>query len=193
MMAVGEIVLVRHGQTEWSANGRHTSYTEIDLTARGEAQARALAGALAGWRFVAVWSSPRRRALRTAELAGLPVSTVDSDLAEWHYGEYEGLTTPQIRATRPDWDLWTDGCPDGEAPGQVAERADRVLARVRPLLADGDVALVGHGHTSRAIGARWVEQPVAFGGRLRLDTGTLSVLGHEHGRTALDRWNSPVS
>jgi probable phosphoglycerate mutase len=187
------IVVVRHGETAWSASGRHTSYTEVELTADGERQARAVGAALAEQPFTAVLCSPRRRASRTAELAGLRVSEVDGDLAEWDYGEYEGVTTPQIRATRPGWDLWTDGCPGGESPAQVSARADRVLARVRPLLDAGDVALVGHGHMSRAVAARWVEQPVAFGGRLRLSTGTVSVLGHEHERPTVDRWNAPVS
>jgi probable phosphoglycerate mutase len=187
------VVLVRHGETPWSASGRHTSYTEVDLTAAGERQARALGAALAVRSTAAVLCSPRRRALRTAELAGLPVSEVDDDLAEWGYGEYEGVTTPQIHATRPAWDLWTDGCPGGESPAQVSARADRLLAGVRPLLDAGDVVLVGHGHMSRAVAARWVEQPVAFGGRLRLATGTVSVLGYEHERPAVDRWNAPVS
>src|SRR5690348_1078377 len=157
MVGVGAIVLVRHGQTEWSASGRHTSYTDIDLTPEGERQAWALARAFTGRVFAAVLCSPRRRALRTAELAGLPVSDVDNDLVEWDYGEYEGLTTARIHQTRPGWNLWTDGCPGGESPAQVAERADRLLARVGPALERGDVALIGHGHMSRAIGARWVD------------------------------------
>jgi len=186
-------VLVRHGQTEWSANGRHTSRTDLDLTGAGVRQAEALRPVLAGRKLVAVLSSPRRRALRTADLAGLPVSTVDEDLVEWDYGEYEGLTTPEIRTTRPDWSLWTDGCPGGESPEQVGPRLDRVLDRVRPLLADGDVALVSHGHALRVLGARWVEQPVAFGARLGLDTATLSELGFEHHMESIRSWNAPVA
>jgi len=185
-------VLVRHGQTEWSANGRHTSRTDLDLTEAGVRQAEALRPVLTGRKLVAVLSSPRRRALRTAELAGITVSTVDDDLVEWDYGEYEGLTTPEIRRTRPDWSLWIDGCPGGESPEQVGPRLDRVLARVRPLLVDGDVALVSHGHALRVLGARWVEQPVAFGARLSLDTATLCELGFEHHKESIRAWNAPV-
>jgi probable phosphoglycerate mutase len=193
---MGEIVLIRHGQTEWSASGQHTSYTDIDLTPRGEQQARGLAALLAGRTFAAVWSSPRLRARRTAALAGLvgPADrhAVDEDLAEWGYGTYEGLTTPQIRAERPDWSLWTDGCPGGETPDEVGTRLDRVLARAAGRLADGDVALVGHGHASRVAGLRWVGLPVAMGGRFDLDTASVSVLGFEHGERAIQRWNLTV-
>jgi broad specificity phosphatase PhoE len=190
---VGDIVLVRHGQTEWSAIGRHTSRTDLDLTPTGERQAEAAGKALAGRRFVAVFASPRRRALRTADLAGLEVSTVVDDLVEWDYGDYEGLTTPEIRRSAPGWDLWTDGCPGGESPDQVTARLDRVLDRVRPLLADGDVALVSHGHALRVLAARWLGEPAPFGARLSLDTATLSELGHEHEREALRSWNAAVS
>jgi broad specificity phosphatase PhoE len=186
---MGEIVLVRHGQTEWSAAHRHTSYTDIDLTPAGERQARDLGARLADRAFAAVICSPRKRALRTADLAGLTVTDVDDDLVEWGYGEYEGITTDEIRRTRdPQWNLWTDGCPGGESPDQVGARLDRVLARAAGY--DGDVALVGHGHALRVAGARWVELPASGGGRLRLDTATLSVLGHEHGRRVIRRWNS---
>ncbi|MFC0531913.1 histidine phosphatase family protein [Phytohabitans kaempferiae] len=188
---MGEVVLVRHGQTEWSAAHRHTSYTDIDLTPDGERQARATGQRLAGRAFVAVLSSPRKRALRTAELAGLTVSEVDGDLAEWHYGEYEGITADEIHRTRdPHWNLWTDGCPGGESPEQVGARLDRVLAKARAAAERGDVALVGHGHALRVAGARWVDLPPAAGGKLRLDTATLSTLGHEHGRPVIRRWNS---
>jgi broad specificity phosphatase PhoE len=192
--AVAEIVLVRHGETAWSAAGRHTSYTDIDLTDRGAGHARALAGALGGRTFGAVLCSPRRRARHTAKLAGLAVTEVDDDLAEWDYGEYEGLTTAQIRDSRPDWRLWTDGAPGGEDPDRVGARLDRVLARVRPVLRAGrDVALVGHGHALRVAGARWVGLPAAAGGLLRLDTATLSRLGFEHQRPVLLTWNAPLS
>jgi probable phosphoglycerate mutase len=187
---VGDIVLVRHGQTGWSAAHRHTSYTDLPLTPEGERQAKALAGALAGRSFAAVVSSPRRRALRTAELAGLAVTAVDEDLAEWSYGRYEGLTTDEIRRTRPGWNLWTDGCPDGESPAEVGARLDRVLARVRDTA--GDVALVGHGHSLRVLGARWVGLPPAAGKLLRLDTATLSTLGYEHEWEVVLSWNAPV-
>ncbi|MEE6259950.1 histidine phosphatase family protein [Plantactinospora sonchi] len=187
---MAEIVLIRHGETTWSASHRHTSYTDLELTPDGERQAREVAGAVGGRRFAAVLASPRRRALRTAELAGLTVTEILDDLAEWNYGGYEGRTTDQIRQERPDWVLWTDGCPDGESPDQVAERLDRVLARATTLLETGDVALVGHGHSLRVAGARWIGLPASGGGRLRLDTATVSALGYEHGRPVILRWNS---
>ena len=190
---MGEVVLIRHGETEWSAARRHTSFTDLPLTSAGEQQAKALAPALAGRRFAAVFSSPRQRARRTAELAGLTISAVDDDLAEWDYGQYEGLTTEEIRRKDPNWVLWTDGCPGGESPAQVGARVDRVLMRVRPILESGDVALVGHGHTSRVVGARWIGLPPAHGRLLRLDTATLSVLGFEHEWEVLSRWNAGVS
>jgi broad specificity phosphatase PhoE len=193
MGGVAEIALIRHGQTEWSANGRHTSYTDLPLTPEGEHQAGTLGAALAGRRFAAVISSPRQRALRTADLAGLKVTDIDEDLVEWNYGEYEGIRTPEIRKTRPDWDLWRDGCPGGETPEQVGARLDRVLARARELLSEGDVALVGHGHALRVAGARWTGLPAAAGGLLALDTATLSILGYEHERQVIRHWNGPVS
>ena len=177
---MAEIVLIRHGQTEWSANGRHTSYTDLPLTEEGERQARAVAAKLAGRSFAAVLSSPRKRALHTAELAGLRVTEVTEDLAEWNYGEYEGITTKEIRAGRPGWSLWTDGCPGGESPEQAGARLDRALARARELLAGGDVALVAHGHCLRVAGARWVGLPASAGGLFKLDTATYSALGFEH-------------
>ena len=189
---MGDVYLIRHGETGWSATLRHTSYTDVGLTAAGERQAAALATALAGHRFAAVLASPRQRALRTAELAGLVVTDVDDRLAEWNYGEYEGITTADIRQHRPDWVLWTDGAPGGESPAQVGARLDGVLDRVRPLLAGGDVALVAHGHALRVLGARWIGLPPSAGGLLRLDTATLSVLGFEHDRPVLNRWNAPT-
>jgi probable phosphoglycerate mutase len=189
---MGEILLIRHGETAWSASRRHTSYTDLPLTPDGERQAHALGGFLAGRRFAAVLTSPRVRALHTAQLAGLPVTGTDDDLAEWHYGDYEGRTTADIHDDHPSWNLWTDGCPGGESPNQVGERLDRVLARVHPLLDRGTVALVGHAHSLRVLGARWVGLPPSGGGLLRLDTATLSVLGHEHGRPVILRWNQPV-
>ncbi|MFB9238229.1 histidine phosphatase family protein [Plantactinospora siamensis] len=190
---MAEIILIRHGQTEWSAAGRHTSHTDVPLTPDGERQAAALAPALAGRRFAAVLVSPRRRARHTAELAGLTVSDIEPDLAEWDYGAYEGRTTADIRAERPDWDLWSDGCPGGESPEQVAARLDRVLARAATLLDTGDVALVAHGHSLRVATARWIGLAAADGGRFRLDTGTLSALGFERDRRVLLRWNAPVA
>lgn len=189
---MGELVLLRHGATQWSVAGRHTSVTDLPLTPDGVRQAKALAGVLARYQFAAVLCSPRQRARQTAELAGLTVSTVDDDLAEWRYGEYEGITTAQILARRPDWVLWRDGCPGGESPEQVGTRLDRVLARAELAARDGDVALVAHGHSLRVAGARWIGLAVRYGGTLSLDTATLSVLGHEHGQRAIRTWNSRV-
>jgi broad specificity phosphatase PhoE len=187
---VGEIVLIRHGQTEWSAVGKHTSFTDLELTAEGEQQARVAGKRLAGRRFVAVISSPRRRARQTAELAGLRVTEVSDDLAEWNYGKYEGITTPEIWEIEPGWSLWTDGAPGGEAPEQVAARLDRVLARARTFLDDGDVALVAHGHSLRVAGARWIGLAAEYGGRLKLGTATLSILGFDHEQPAIEAWNT---
>ena len=187
---MGDLWVVRHGQTEWSAAGRHTSYTDLELTPEGERQAREAGKRLAGRKFAAVISSPRRRALRTAELAGLAVTEVTDDLAEWNYGDYEGLTSATIRETRPDWSLWTDGAPDGETPEQIAARLDRVLARARELLDEGDVALVAHGHSLRVAGARWIGLPASGGGLLKLGTATLSTLGFEHDNPVIDTWNA---
>jgi broad specificity phosphatase PhoE len=190
--AMAEIVLIRHGQTEWSANGRHTSYTDLDLTDAGLEQARQIGRRLGGRTFAAVLASPRKRAVRTAELAGLQVTETTEDLAEWNYGEYEGITTAEIRQTRPNWSLWTNGCPGGESPEQVGARADKVLAHARALLERGDVALVGHGHCLRVCGARWVDLPPRDGGLLKLDTATLSTLGFEHEvEQVIDTWNAP--
>ncbi|MET7471592.1 histidine phosphatase family protein [Micromonospora sp. NPDC005686] len=189
---MNEILLIRHGETAWSAAHRHTSYTDLELTPDGERQAAALAPLLAGRRFARVLSSPRRRATRTAELAGLTVDAIEPDLAEWNYGEYEGRTTADIQRERPDWSIWTDGGPGGESPHQVGDRLDRVLGRVTALLEQGDVALVGHGHSLRVLGARWIGLPPSAGALLRLDTATLSVLGHEHGRRVVRRWNLPA-
>lgn len=187
---MADVILIRHGETEWSATGRHTSTTDLPLTERGQAQARALAASLAGHRFTAVITSPRLRARRTAELAGLTVTGVDPDLAEWDYGRLEGRTTPQIHAESPGWNLWTDGAPGGESPGQISDRVDRVLDRVRTLLPQGDVALVSHAHALRVLAARWVGLPASGGGLFRLDTATRSVLGFEHGRPVITRWNA---
>jgi broad specificity phosphatase PhoE len=156
-------------------------------------QAEALRPALAGHPFAAVWTSPRVRAVRTAELAGIPVTGVDDDLAEWNYGAYEGVTTAQILQENPKWDLWHDGCPGGESPEEVGARLDRVLARVSAALPDGDVAVVAHGHSLRVLTARWLGLPVASGALFLLETARLSTLGFEHGNHVLCRWNeTPV-
>jgi broad specificity phosphatase PhoE len=196
MGAMGELILLRHGQTEWSKSGRHTGRTDIPLTPGGEAAAKALAPALAGRPIRAAFTSPAQRAVRTAELAGLDAAP-GADLQEWDYGGYEGLTTPQIREQRPGWYLWRDGVIPGDAghPGetvdQVGTRADAVLARVRPLLAEGDVVLVSHAHFLRILTARWLRLEPAAGRLFRLDTGTLSTLGTEHGQPVMLTWNAP--
>lgn len=191
MMTMAEIVVIRHGQTTWSAAGRHTSVTDLPLTHDGEREAASLRPALAGRAFASVLVSPRVRAIRTAELAGLRVTAVDEDLAEWTYGEYEGITTAQIREKDPDWDLWRDGCPGGELPAQVGTRLDRVLDRARAVLDDGDVVLVAHGHSLRVATARWLGQEPSAGALYRLDTATISTLGFEHEQPVLTRWNAP--
>ena len=197
MAGMGELIVLRHGETEWSASGRHTGRTDIPLTARGEVAAVALAPALAWRQIVATFSSPAQRALLTAELAGLKDIKVDPDLWEWDYGGYEGLTTPEIQVGRPGWYLWRDGVIPGDAehPGetveQVAARADAVLSRVRPLLANGDVALVAHGHVLRVLTARWLQLDPDGGRLFRLDTGTYSTLGTEHGYPLIASWNLP--
>jgi probable phosphoglycerate mutase len=183
------IVLARHGETEWSASGRHTSRTDVPLTEKGREAARRLGGRLAGREFALVLTSPRSRARDTCAEAGFgDVAEVTEDLAEWDYGGYEGLTTPEIRVDRPGWLLWEDGVPGGETATQVAARADRVIERA--LAAGGDVALFAHGHILRVVGARWLGEPVRFGGRIALDTATLSELGFEHENRVLRRWNT---
>jgi broad specificity phosphatase PhoE len=188
---VAEIVLVRHGETEWSANGRHTSRTDLPLTEAGHRQAAGLAVSLSEWSFGLVLCSPLRRARETCELAGLgDRAEISEELREWDYGDYEGLTTLEIRAQRPDWDLWRDGCPGGETPDQTGARADRALARLRAVDA-GDAVAFAHGHILRVIGARWIDQPAAGGARLILSAGAVSVLGHERETEAISRWNQP--
>ena len=194
---MGELILLRHGETEWSLAGKHTGRTDIPLTTRGEAAARALAPLLARRDIVSVFASPAQRAARTAELAGLTDVKQDPDLWEWDYGGYEGLTTPQIQEQRPGWYLWRDGVIPGDAahPGetvqQVGERADRVLARVTPLLADGDVVLVAHGHVLRVLTARYLCLEPTEGKLFRLDTGTVSTLAREHEEPIIMSWNVP--
>jgi broad specificity phosphatase PhoE len=196
---VGELLLVRHGETEWTLSRRHTSYTDLPLTANGEDQARAVAGMLAQHSIALALTSPRRRATRTAELAGLRNAQVEPDLREWDYGGYEGLTTPEIRRRRPGWVLWTDGVAagpgdhPGEGPVQVGLRADRVLARTGRVLRDsplGAVVLVAHGHFLRVLAARWLGLAPAAGAMFRLGTGTVSALGTEHGRPVISTWNA---
>jgi probable phosphoglycerate mutase len=190
-----ELWLVRHGETEWSANGRHTSTTDLPLTEAGERQARALPELLGDLAPALVLSSPRKRAQDTARLAGLTVDEVTEDLAEWNYGAYEGRTGAEIRRDNPTWSLWTDGVPGGESHRHVGERADRVLTRAAVALADGPVVLVGHGHFSRVLGARWIGLPVTGGAHLLLGTAAPSVLGAQYGVPVISRWNlhNPVA
>ncbi|GAA3119663.1 histidine phosphatase family protein [Streptosporangium carneum] len=191
-----EMILLRHGETEWSRNGRHTGRTDLPLTGRGEDQGRALAPLVKGRSFGLTLVSPALRARRTADLAGLTGYEVDPDLWEWDYGGYEGITTADIRRTRPGWYLWRDGIVPGDAehPGesvtQVAARVDRVIDRARA--AEGDVVLVAHGHYLRVLCARWLGLPPQDGRLFRLDTGTYSRLGFEHGEPVVLAWNAPV-
>lgn len=199
MLGVGELVVVRHGETEWSRTGRHTGRTDIPLTSRGEAQATALARWFAARPSAYVLASPASRAWRTAQLAGLASVEAEPGLWEWDYGGYEGRTSAQIRRERPGWYLWDDGVIPGDAahPGetvaQVGARVDTVLARIRPLLPDGDVAVIAHGHVLRVLTARWLGLDPAAGRMFRLDTGTVSLLGHEHDRPVITAWNAPAS
>ncbi|MFE7612125.1 histidine phosphatase family protein [Streptomyces celluloflavus] len=195
---MGELILIRHGQTEWSLSGRHAGRTDFPLTEAGEAAAASLAPRLARRRPVAVFSSPLSRAMRTAELAGLTGVRPDPDLMEWDYGGYEGLTAAQIQGRRPGWDLWRDGVIPGDAahPGeelrQVAARTDAVLDRVRPLLADGDVALVAHGHLARVLTVRWLGLDASAGRLLgHPHPGTLSFLATKDEQPFIAAWNVP--
>ena len=194
---MGDLILLRHGETAWSKSGQHTGRTDIPLTSNGEAAAKALAPLLAQRDIVAVFTSPAQRAVRTAALAGLTGAQQDPDLWEWDYGGYEGLTTAQIQEQHPGWNLWRDGvipgdvAHPGETEAEVGQRVDRVLARAKPLLADGDVVLVAHGHVLRVLTARYLLLEPSFGRRLRLDTGTISTLSTEHDDPVISSWNVP--
>ena len=189
---VDRVVLVRHGETEWSRSGRHTGRTDVPLTAEGRRQAERVgvavsrAGSLVAWSLVL--TSPLQRAAETCRLAGLgDRAEPDADLEEWDYGNYEGVTTREILERRPKWRLWADGCPEGETPAQVAARADRVIARCREH--DGNVILFSHGHLLRAVGARWVGADASFGAHLVLSTAAICVLGWEHAMPVVVLWN----
>ena len=182
------VVLVRHGETEWSASGKHTSVTDVPLLESGRRDAERLRERLAGRDFGLVLTSPRARARDTAVLAGLgEAAEVDEDLVEIDYGEYEGLTTPEIRESRPGWSVWEDGSPGGETVDEAGVRAVRLIERA--LAADGDVALFAHGHLLRILGARWIGLPALAGGNLLLHTGSVSELGFERERRAIVSWN----
>ncbi|WP_342237310.1 histidine phosphatase family protein [Inquilinus sp. OTU3971] len=185
-----ELYLVRHGETEWSRSGRHTGRTDIPLTEAGEAAARGVAGRLQGLSFAAVWSSPSLRARTTCALAGFGAGAVIKDeLAEWDYGAYEGITTRQILAERPGWQLFRDGCPQGEDAAQVGARADAVIGQFRQAAAT--VLVFSSSHLLRVLAARWIGLPPQGGSRFVLDTASLSVLGYEHDLTepVIRRWN----
>jgi broad specificity phosphatase PhoE len=187
-----KVYLLRHGETEWSLTGQHTGITDLPLTENGRLAARLLKSVLAGETFALILTSPLKRARETCELAGFGErAKVDQDLVEWNYGEYEGLTTKQIHLTRPGWSVFRDGCPGGEAPDQVALRADRVLGKVRGT--DGNVALFAHGHIFRVFAARWINLPASYGEHFLLDTATLNVLGYYHDSPALKIWNAPLA
>jgi probable phosphoglycerate mutase len=181
------IVVVRHGETEWSATLKHTSHTDVSLTPAGRRRARELASELRG-EWAIVISSPLRRARETCELAGFPDPVIEPNLREWDYGEYEGLTTDEIRAQNPGWNLWRDGCPGGESPDQVGARADLVLERLRP--GGGDCLVFAHGHILRVLTARWVGMEPAAGARFALWTGSIGVLDHERETEVIARWNA---
>lgn len=190
----GELVLVRHGETEWSKSGQHTGRTDIPLTENGVEQAKRAGRYLADRSFALALSSPLQRARDTALLIGVDPE-LDEDLYEWDYGAYEGLTTPQIKVLRHGpWDLWTDGVPAGDTPGEnaaeVRVRVERILNRARPVLAEGqDAVFVAHGHVLRALGAAWIRLAPQDGAVLKLGTASVSVLGYEHGRPVIDAWN----
>jgi len=182
------VVLIRHAETEWSRDGRHTGRTDISLTDRGREAAASLPGRLAAWSFSKVLVSPSARARETCEIAGLADrAQTEEGLLEWDYGAYEGLTTPQINEQRPGWSLWRHGCPAGEDAAAVGARADRVLAALSA--ADGTVAIFSHGHMLRVLGARWIELPPQTGAALGLSTGAISVLGFERQTHILAGWN----
>jgi probable phosphoglycerate mutase len=189
------LYLIRHGETAWSLSGQHTGRTDIPLTARGEQDARELADRLRAMKFNHVFTSPLQRARRTCDLAGLGSSAeIERDLQEWNYGDYEGQRSMDIRGQRPDWNLFRDGCPNGESPSQICQRADRVIARLRTL--EGNIAIFSHGHFGRVLAARWMGLPVAQAQHLLLSTASLSILGYEHNRVeepAIVLWNAGLN
>jgi broad specificity phosphatase PhoE len=187
-----EVVLVRHGETEWTREGRHTGKSDIPLTEHGRRQAEALRRELAGWRFGLVLTSPLQRAMETCRLAGYgQAAQTRPDLVEWDYGRYDGLTSKQIAITEPDWSLWRDGGPGGEQPADVGRRADRIIAEVRR--ATANVLIFAHGHVLRVLTARWLSQAPAAGQHYALQPAALSVLGYEHENPVIWQWNRPPS
>lgn len=182
------LVLIRHGETEWSRDKRHTGRTDLPLTAKGREEALLAGARVSQANFARVLTSPLQRARDTCELAGLlPQAEIVEDLVELHYGDFEGLTTREIRETRPGWEIWRDGCPNGELLAEAGERVDRVIARVED--EPGEVAIFAHGHILRVLAARWIGLDPSFGGAFPLGTGALSRLGHEREKRAILRWN----
>jgi broad specificity phosphatase PhoE len=188
LRGMDSLILIRHGDTEWSRARRHTGRTDLPLLPDGEQQAAALREPLTAYRFDAVLVSPLQRAARTAQLAGLEAAETEPDLLEWDYGEVEGLTTPEVRESRPGWTVWHDGAPGGESPADVGARADRVLDRASAY--GGQVCLVAHGHVLRVLTARWLGLEPSAGELFRLETARISLLGYEHDRPVLLRWNA---
>lgn len=186
-----QLWLIRHGQTEWSRDGKHTGVTDLPLTELGEKEARAIAPMIASLDPVLVLSSPRQRARTTAELAGLHVDEITDDLAEWNYGRYEGLTSAEIHESDPGWTIFNSGAPGGETEADVTTRADRVLSRAAAALDDGNVVLVSHGHFSRVLGARWIGLPARAGENLLLSEAAPCVLGADKGLPVIVSWNRP--
>jgi broad specificity phosphatase PhoE len=185
-----QVYLARHGETAWTLSGQHTGLTDLPLTPRGEANANRLGERLREISFAKVFTSPLQRASRTCELAGIGAAPeVDPDLVEWDYGRYEGLKTADILDQKPDWDLFRDGCPDGESPAAVSARADRVISRIRAVA--GDVLLFSHGHFLRVLAARWLGLDADFGRYLLLNTSAVCVLGYEHNMSepVIRLWN----
>jgi len=190
-MPAQSVCLIRHGETEWSLNGRHTGTTDVPLTENGRNVARLWKPVASQQTFALVMTSPLQRARETCELTGLGQrAEVDNDLREWNYGEYEGLTAKQIVEQRPSWMIFTDGCPSGESPDEVQARIDRVIKKVRAV--EGDVALFAHGHFLRSFGARWLGLRAEEGRFFLLDPATVSVVSYYRGIPAVKRWNAPL-
>lgn len=183
------LYLIRHGQTAWSKSGQHTSYTELDLTATGVEQAKSLRSRLDPADFQMVLCSPRLRAQRTAELAGFTDVEIEEDLAEWYYGDFEGMTSAQIRLHHPGWRIWFNGCPGGESADTVRARLTRIVARVRASGVERAICF-GHGHASRVLALCWLDFPIIFGQSFPLEVASVSILGREKESAAILRWNS---
>lgn len=182
-----ELYFMRHGETAWSLTGQHTGRTDLPLTARGEDEARALGSLLHGVRFDHVFTSPRQRARRTAELAGHAGAVVEPDLSEWDYGDYDGKTQDEIRALKPGWDIYTDGCPGGESPEQITARADRLIAKWSAL--NGRVGAFSHGHFGRVLAARWIGLPLTYAKNFGIHTASYAVLTRDTTRARIIQWN----